>query len=235
MRILPFVLLASALTACGALLGSGEDDVPAPARDQDSGPDVDASNETATGDAAVDAVIDSATDATSDAAGAGPVDKFVFVSSATYSGNFGTLADADDLCTFLAKQADAGAFASSKFRAYLASGAGAPAAARVVDQKYMRMDRTVVFNPGPQTNKTPSDLLAMDEKGANLGASGMKFVWTGMAGDAGASTRTCAGWTSSDGTTFGGFGDMHTTAQWADQNGATAGCDSAFRIYCFEE
>lgn len=246
-RFVVVFLLVAAPLACGGVLGASDDPEP-PVRTVDAGdPGADGTSGDASdvvSDVADDAGKDSPDDgatgdgsATKDAGGdadAGRA-KIVFVTSQRYTGNFGTRADADDECTFRARQANMALFGSSTFTAYLAAGNGGAAAARITDRVYARMDGKVVFNPGPQTNKTPSDLVVIDETGTALATSVNKYVWTGHADNVAANERTCADWTSGAGTAFGGFGDMHTTASWGTSTGATAGCDSSFRLYCFED
>jgi len=135
-----------------------------------------------------------------------------------------------------AKQGGSGKFGSWPFKAYLAAGNGVPAATRITDRVYARMDGTVVFNPGPQTNANPSAIIAIDETNTDLSVSINKFVWTGKATNAAAADRTCGDWSSNASNVFGGFGDMLTTTNWAESTiGATAGCDSQYRLYCFED
>jgi hypothetical protein len=243
------LVVAIPLFACGAVLGSSDDVEPPPRRDdpEKGGPilsGADAADEASlTTDGATDQ--DAKGDATSDGAlvgkdaavdaDAGRTTKYVFVTSERYAGGFATRADADALCTFLAKQGNSALFSASTFKAYLAAGNGAAAAVRIVDRAYVRMDGKTVFDPGPQTNATPSDLVVLDEKGNNLSLDGNKFVWTGHANNVAAADRTCMDWASNAGTKFGGFGDMHTTATWGTSTGATAGCDSLYRLYCFED
>jgi hypothetical protein len=241
-RLLAVVgLLVAPLVACGAVLGSSDDVEPPVRENPDTGPSTadggDAADESSiASDGAADAedATVSAKDAAVDA-DAGRTTKYVFVTSERYAGGFGTRGDADALCTFLAKQGNGTLFSKSTFKAYLAAENGAAAAVRITDRAYVRMDGKTVFNPGPQTNATPSDLVVFDEKGNNLSGDGNKFVWTGHANNVAAADRTCADWASNASNEFGGFGDMHTTSTWGTSTGATAGCDSLFRLYCFED
>lgn len=235
------LVLSAPVFACGALLGSSSDDIDAPVRDTEAGGGSrgEAGEDDAAADASVDASasIDGGADAIADAKvdTAAPRQKIVFVTSQRFTGGFGTRADADTACTFAAKQANTALFGSSTFKAYLAAGNGVAASARITDRVYVRMDGKKVFDPGPQTNPNPSDLVVYDETGANLAAATNKFVWTGNATGSAAADRTCVDWSSSAGNKFGGFGDMHTTTNWAEMTGQTAGCDSQFRLYCFED
>lgn len=242
-KVLVLSLFPGLVLGCGALLGSSSDDVEPPIRNndadagrrEDSGEDSsreasdDASSvsDATTGDAVADA------DAAADAAA--PRDKVVFVTSERYAGGFGTKGDADLVCTALARAANSALFGSSTFKAYLAGANNVSAATRITDRVYARMDGKVVFAPGPQTNKTPSDFVAIDEKGIAHSNDSNKFVWTGEATGVAAVDRTCADWTSSAGTAFGGFGDLTTTTTWGTSTGATAGCNELYRLYCFEE
>jgi hypothetical protein len=236
-RLVPVaVLVAASLVACGAVLGTTDDVEPPIRNGDDASSDVDSSRVDASddvGEATDGAAVDAPANTDSGVDSGRP--KYVFVTSQRYSGGFGTRGDADAACTFLAKQANMPLFGASTFKAYLAAGNNVPASARITDRVYVRMDNKAVFAPGPQTNPTPSDLVVLDETGANLSLDTNKFVWTGHAKNVAASDRTCADWASGAGTAFGGFGDMHTLANWGESNGATAGCDSSFRLYCFED
>lgn len=237
------LVFAAPLLACGALLGSGSDDIEPPIRDTDAGGGSrgEAGDEESGTDASADANDSSSDDASGDAMAdakvdtAAPRQKVVFVTSQRFTGGFGTRADADTACTFAAKQANMALFGSSTFKAYLAAGNGVAASARITDRVYVGIDGTKVFDPGPQTNPNPSGLIVFDETGTNLSNATNKFVWTGNATGSAAADRTCVDWSSSAGNKFGGFGDMHTTTNWAEMSGQTAGCDSQFRLYCFED
>lgn len=237
------LLVAAPLCACGALLGSGTDDIEPPVRDIDAGGGSrgEAGDEESGSDASDDADASSTDGGDADAIADAKADvgasraKIVFVTSQRFTGGFGTRADADAACAFLAKQANTTMFGKSTFKAYLAAGNGVAASARITNQVYARMDGKKVFDPGPQTNVNPSDLIVFDETGANLANATNKFVWTGNATGTLAADRTCVDWSSSAGSAFGGFGDMLTTTNWAEMTGQTAGCDSEYRLYCFED
>ena len=233
-RALVAFFLAAIAVACGANIYD-EEVVLRPIRNSDSGADVDGDSSGVDASESNDAARDATVDVLADVVEGGRTEKYVFVTSQRYAGSFGSRANADAICTSLAKQASPSKFGASTFKAYLAAENGATAAARITDRVYVRIDGKPVFSPGPQTNTTPSDVVVFDEQGNNLALETNKFVWTGHANNVAAAERTCNDWTSDAGNEFGGFGDMHTTMNWGTSTGATAGCDSLYRLYCFED
>lgn len=232
MRWLAFVLVALAIPACGTVLGAG-DELDAPARTDANGVDANAADATGESDGASPSDASSSSDASIDAVDSASIVKHVFVTRGTFSGAFGGRAAADAACKSAATAAGRG---NGTWKAFLADADGVDPAERIADRTWVLYDGTTVFTKGPKTNVNPSSVLAIDEAGLDFGATPNKYVWTGLATATPASDRTCSGWTSNAGSVFGGFGDMFIAGavQWKQQ-GPTAGCDQAYRLYCFED
>lgn len=238
MRALPIILASLAVSACGALLGTG-DDLEAPVRaDPDAAADEgDATTATGETDGATGADASAGDGAISngdaDAEAAAPIVKHVFVTRGTFSGAFGSRAAADAQCKGAAVAAGRG---NGTWKAFLADLDGADPADRIADREWFLYDGTRVFTKGPKTNVNPSSVIAIDETGKDFGNTPDKQVWTGLATATPVNERTCTGWTSNADTVFGGFGDMFIAGaiQWKQQ-GPTAGCDQMYRLYCFED
>lgn len=225
MRILSLALLATALSACGALLGFGEDDIERPVRSEDAG----AANDAGISDAPITG--EGAADAADTDVDAGPVVKHVFVTRATFVGGFGGRADANKACTDAAAKAGRG----GTWTAYLADLDGVHPSTRIADREWFLYDGRRVFASAPKADAGPSAGIAIDEKGLDFGGTPDKLVWTGLANLTAPNERTCVGWASSDAGAFGGFGDMFATDSTWQQSFATASCNERYRLYCFEE
>jgi hypothetical protein len=229
MRAFAFVAFASAsaLAACGTLLGGDDDEVEPPIRTG-----ADAADGTASAEGASGADGASSVDSGGDGAVA-PVRKRVFVTRSRYTGGFGSIAAADELCKASALDAGRG----GTWKAYLAGLDGTHASARIADHAYYLLDGndTKAFDGRPTANGAPAGPIAFDEKGMDFGGDPNKQVWTGLSVDA-PSARTCNGWTSDDAGAYGGFGDMFVSFDktW-QQAGGTVSCDELYRLYCFED
>lgn len=235
MHRLSFVLASLAISACGIVLGTG-DELDAPPRPDPSGTDangIDVASATGESDGAPSADAgDASADAIADGDAARAV-KHVFVTRAVFTGAFGSRAAADAACTSAASAAGRG---NGTWKAFLADVDGADPADRIADREWVLYDGTRVFAKGPKTDVSPSTVIALDEAGLGFGTTPNKHVWTGLATATPANDRTCAGWTSNAGSAFGGYGDMFVAGgiQWKQQ-GPTAGCDVTHRLYCFED
>jgi hypothetical protein len=237
MRAVAFVVSVG-VAACGSLLGNVDDDVDAPPRSEDAGSEAaavfDGAPDVASGDGGPGDDAEASVDAEG---GTARTERYVFISSERYAGNFGTRTVADATCKQLARAANMALFGQSEFKAYLAGGNGVAPQVFVKDQAYVRMgDKKVVFAAGwtASANPTPLDFIAFDEKGNNLMAVVAKQVWTGVATGIAASERTCGDWATGNGAN-GGFGDIQNLAMWQNNGGQTAPCESTYRIYCFED
>jgi hypothetical protein len=161
--------------------------------------------------------------------------KVVFVTAATFSGNLGGLAGADQKCQLEAKHAGL----NGTYRAWL-SGSESPVGRRLthsVSPYYLPNDaHTLVAN-------NFGDLILNNLHAAiNVKADGTAApatpgaAWTGTNADGSASTATCGSWTTDDqNQTTRGFIGLYgeTGPQWSSE--VTALCPSPLRLYCFQQ
>jgi hypothetical protein len=175
---------------------------------------------------------DAADASTSDASVAA---KTVFVTSHTWSGDFGGLAQADALCNAAATAAklpgrfhawlsdsthDAKDHIAGNGPWYLPALSGSDASARVL----------VATDKLELTRGTLAHEIDIDESGRAANTS----AWTGS-DPAGLRTHVdCTGWTAGSGAVSGTGGySMKESGQWSYN--ASAGCVSLLSLYCFEE
>lgn len=229
-------LLAAVLPlACNAITGAADLEVGEPIADGGSG------------DAIAVAERDGSPDASPD--GAGPVDggvdadsepgrdKIVFVTSATYTGNLGGAAGADQKCTSLALSAGR----SGLFVAWLSTSANTTqsnAITRLLREGPWRLTTGELVAADKATlTSMLSHPIDRDEKGAP--APGPS-AWTGTGSDGRFFYGDCAGWRSSSATkdaAVGSTSGVSPSTNPAD-NGWTAQspgkCDELRPIYCFQ-
>ncbi len=219
-RAVPIVGLAFTLSACGMLLGLGDDDEELPVRettDAATPPDVSA-------DVATEPRPDVTVDAPADVAPPRP--RRVFVTGSRFDGALGGGLGADAKCAAAA----AAAGLPGTFVAYVATDAGSAEARLGAPGQWFRTgDGARVFDAGPAFEATPAVPIDRTEDGGVVAAP--VFVWTGNALPS-AGESTCADWTATTG--FGGYGKADTNgAEWRQGLGTTD-CAEPQRLYCFE-
>jgi len=171
--------------------------------------------------------------------------KFVFASSATFTGNLGGLRGADDACQALAS--DAGL--SGTFRAFLSdfTDAGQPISAldrftgngpwvmrtRDAMGKVLRPFDSKAALAGP-----PRSPIDQDETGHVFVLFDKRQVWTGTLLDGGLELptpnrdTTCGHWSTINATGLYGIIDVPTD-KWSGLGAVS--CASDNRLYCFEQ
>jgi hypothetical protein len=160
----------------------------------------------------------------------------MFVTSQSYTGDFGGVAAADSICNTLAKAAILG----GTWKSFLSdSTAGAMDRLQELGPWY-RVEAggqrtTKVFNN--RTGFTVGALAAPNnEYGASIATS--VRVWTGTRADGGTDgAQTCSEWTATTG--YGTDGNpnslLATGPKWMHSAEGAAPCTLAKRLYCFEQ
>jgi hypothetical protein len=170
----------------------------------------------------------------------------VFVSSTTSTGALGGLAAADARCQALASAAGL----RGTFKAWLGD-SSASAGERLAHSTgpYVRTDGVQVAESWADLVTPPlAHPIDVDEHGATLPPGGDLFstvyVWTGTLPDGrSVGPWNCDAWTSAGGREFkdnGIVGNAHDPADWSAVPAApaevmTLGCESDFRLYCFQQ
>jgi predicted small secreted protein len=163
--------------------------------------------------------------------------RYVFLTSATFTGKLGGLSGADATCFTLAQASPI--LKGRTFRAFLSDGTKS-AADRLPHgtKQYIRTDgQTIALQWGGANGIVSGTLQApimLDEKGEQPSGTGFALsAWTGSLFDGTASTSTCNNWTSDSVTDNGEFGDSTvSTSDWADLGGGS--CNSQKHLYCVE-
>ena len=170
----------------------------------------------------------------------------VFVSSATYDGNLGGIAGADEKCQTLANDAGLGhedglGVPRSKFRAWISGSVNGNTLADTFNSidnnnkgfKLVDRQTTVATSWADLTDGTLVNNINMDEYGNDV--TNNTNVWTGKDGTSNDIDPDCQGWTSNSATAQGVYGDLNGSGDGEWTNTAQDGyCDSSNRIYCFQ-
>lgn len=161
------------------------------------------------------------------------VDRAIFVTSVTYTGDLGGSDGADAKCKVLA--ANAQLPRSETFRAWLSAGGESPAG-WVSDQDLTKAYRLPSgLKVADDWTQLTSGLLGakidQTETGKTLGMSG--FVWTGTKPNGTAGPISCDGWQNGTFVASGGIGlTGETSGAWTDFGELK--CHQIARIYCVE-
>ena len=164
---------------------------------------------------------------------AGGTPSVVFVTSATFHGNFGFQAPgfngaaaADRLCSNAAMTAGL----QGTFKAW-ASGAGMSPTSRLADASpwVLRGTMTTVFASKGAMNGSPQVPINRDQNGQLVANAP---VWTGATTGLIASLN-CTNWTNNT-TGTGVQGTTASTGQWTS-SGSAAMCSTMARLYCFQQ
>jgi hypothetical protein len=238
------LVIALALAGCGTILGASDDDPPvgpAPASADASTDGEDATTvsvvddaATGTGDGAIDGTKDGGSDAPSNpnpCSGTAQCERFVFVTSITYRGDF-VPANADTLCRDRAEASSVGTLHGRAWRAWITTSteniskrfgvAGA--------MPYRRVDGTIVANNyADLTNGTLENAINVDENG-NIVTTDLD-VWTGTMTNGEYITTNCTDWGSTMGNGKVGQADLASN-KWTDNKDIP--CNDFARLYCFE-
>jgi hypothetical protein len=152
----------------------------------------------------------------------------VFVSSQTYAGNLGGLAQADALCQGLANNAGL----SGTFKAWLAAGTTTGQSRMGTARGWVRPDGSPFGDTlsGIVTSQQVLNPPALDENGALVSSA----VWTGSDGAGSPFGMDCSGWTSPSASTNGATGTPTAgPALWLQGGNFMASCNSLLHLYCF--
>ncbi len=159
--------------------------------------------------------------------------KTVFVTSATYNGNFGTLANADANCQSLADAAGLG----GAYKAWLSD-----SATDVRDRftqattAYVRVDGAVIADDWADLVDNPSGdpLLAPIDRDENGTAVGIVNVWTGSTFAGQVLAAACSDWTDGTNASQGRTGrTSRVDLGWTSL--LTVNCNNLRALYCFEQ
>jgi hypothetical protein len=165
-------------------------------------------------------------------------DRVVFATSATFKGDFGGSAKADEQCMTAASSSKIDAIRKKTFKAWVSDGFGANAKDRLVNGtgKYLRSDGVIIATDlnSLLVKRRPMNPIQADENGMLI--SGL--VWTGSDPDGVASSGSpavvsCAGWTTP---LQQGITGQSTAAtdEWSYVV-ATTSCSVGAHFYCFED
>ena len=152
--------------------------------------------------------------------------KIVFVTSDTFTGDFGSDSDADVLCQIRAQNAGL----AGSYRAWLSGSAG-PSSQKVADARYVRTDgRTVANSRADFLDGSIANPINLDA----VGNAHSGDVWTGTLADGSASDRTCSQWTIGDTTERGVCGSTaFVDGRWTDN--LVPSCSTRLRLFCLEQ
>ena len=165
------------------------------------------------------------------------VKKRVFVTSATYTGQFSPIAginglsDADTACGDRAFSAGLG----GTWVAWLSAGAtDAPQRITDVSPWYLVDQTTLVFPTAASLSSVngPMHAIDQDETGFPVGIDSL--VWTGTDSFGAGTLDTCNSWGSMATTDNGTVGDASQIVEWTETTTAET-CDKMHHIYCFEQ
>lgn len=159
----------------------------------------------------------------------GESDYRVFVSSAQYNGNLGSINGADNKCEQLA----AAAGMEGIWHAWVSTDL-ADAKDRVQDAPYFLVDATTQVASGKAdlVDGSISHPINKDENGNTVSGD----VWTGTGSGGTVTSQHCSSWTSSSDSVMGSTGDaIEADANWTEKTtGSEEACNLEYRIYCFE-
>jgi hypothetical protein len=164
-----------------------------------------------------------------------PVKRLVFVSSGGFSGNLGGLDGGDQICNQNANAAGL----PGEYKAWLSSYSIGPAS------RFVHASVPYVLTDGVQVASSWSDIvdgqLAHPISVDQYGNPQSGRVWTGTTPNGLPSAETCSSWSWHDGgggspysVPFGDHGDASLDdSRWTLEG--TDSCDSAGRLYCFQQ
>lgn len=223
--------LASALVSCNAILGV--QDVTLAESDKDAGkrPSTDSNGDGKDVPPVVTQKDSGSGSNPSEACkGAKNCVRFLFVTSATFTGRLDGLVGADQKCA--AAAAAIPALSARSFRAWL-SDTSISATTRLTHgtSAYRRTDKGVVAtNFADLSDGTLALPIALDENGLVVDGT----VWTGTDSTGNAGSFNCADWSDDSLSESGGFGDILTaTAAWSSSSASS--CDVQRHLYCVED
>ncbi len=152
----------------------------------------------------------------------------VFVTSATYIGNFGGLTGADAICQ---KHANIAAL-PGKYMAWLSDASGAPSTRFYQSTvPYKLVDGTVIANNW--ADLVDGNIAAAISKNENGAAVPAGSVWTNVTSSGTAQTNTCNMWTENSGSQ-GRYGSSNlVNGSWTNNGNDT--CGNLKRLYCFQQ
>jgi hypothetical protein len=182
-------------------------------------------------------VLEDGSDASTAGDGTVDHDRVVFLTSATYLGNFGGFLGADAKCQALADASLLPAVRGHTFRAWIGDGTIGPAGRLVHGTRPYKLPNNVVVAAdwADLTDGMLAAPIALDENGQPA-ASG--YVWT-SANATGLPTgnyycnSSAGSWTSSSGAIYAFYGGAgQTDPTWSRIN--TVACSTLAHLYCFE-
>jgi len=159
-------------------------------------------------------------------------DKYVFITSGQYNGDFGGLEGADALCQSLAE----GAGLPGTYMAWLSDDTESPSS-RFLNQAtgdYKMTNDTVVANGWSQL--VSGSLLAAIRRTENdTDKTGEVWTNTTSSGTVDSTTNNCSEWSSTSGNAEVGAATQ-TDSTWTDAGLPSRPCSDSFRsIYCFQQ
>lgn len=164
--------------------------------------------------------------------------KKVFVTSTTTAGNMGGVAGADGICQARATAASL----TGTFKAWIAdnNASSAPATRftqsavpyRLLDGRVIATDWADLTDGNDSTGDSVITAININELGMAVNQSS-NTVWTNVtnAGVRNGTTASCSNWSSAAGS--GEFGKATQMYQWTE--GDVIACNTAGRLYCFEQ
>ena len=157
-----------------------------------------------------------------------PTAKRVFATSSSHTGGFGGSAGADAIC---AARASAAGLAGT-FKAWVAVSGSSPASSFVQSAlPYQLVDgTTVALDWADLVDGGLAHAINQDENGDPVFAD----VWTGTDTAGGQAAATCNNWSSASGAVTGQCGSaFQSNGAWTASS--LPSCNTALRLYCFEQ
>jgi hypothetical protein len=159
--------------------------------------------------------------------------RVIFVTKASFTGNLGGVAGADQKCDTAAKSVSA--LSSHTFKAWV-SDPSSQARSRLTHSTdgYVLTDGTAVAdNFDDLTDNSIGAAISLDENGQLLAASS-NTVWTGTKADGTSADLNCQSWTSDQLADSGQAGDSTLkTFEWSETS--TTSCNGKLHLYCVQD
>jgi hypothetical protein len=164
-----------------------------------------------------------------------PINKIVFVSSETYTGNLGGISGANDKCDQLAQNAGL----TGSYKAWISNSKSTPATTFNRSKgPYVLVDQTIVANNwNDLTDSILNKSINLTESGALVNA--LSKAWTNTHPDGSiislTTTESCSDFTSVDAqyTAVTGTIVLYYSSEWTRHNSTS--CQESHYIYCIQQ
>ncbi len=152
--------------------------------------------------------------------------KRIFVTAASYSGNLGGLAGADQKCNLAAQAETLG----GGWKAWL-SDSTTNAIDRIQDVgPWTLVGQTIIFKNKANLTTIPVHSVDITEQGKVVSSAN---VWTGTQSGGQGTNGTCQGWTYSNSSYYGTAGSVLQISEWTSS--VASSCSEENHLYCIEQ